>query len=339
MKIKTLTLALLSLGTCTAALAEYKVVGHFAIGGEGGYDYLRVDPSTRRLLVSHATKVEVLDVDSGKILGEISPTPGVHGIAFAPEFNHGFITNGRDNSVTLFDLKTLQPIAVIKSTGQRPDALDYDPDTKQVYICNHGSGNLTVLDADKGAVNATVELGGALEEVVFDGRGHLFVNSEDRNAIHYVDTKTLKLLATWPLAPGESPTGLAIDREHHRLFAAGGNKLVVVNSDTGAVLTTVPIGEGPDGVSFEPATCTIFVPTKDGQLTIIHEEAPDRYTVRQNLSTAPGCRTISIDLKTGRVFMPTAKFTPAPPTTPGTPGAPTRPVITPGTFEVMVVGP
>jgi DNA-binding beta-propeller fold protein YncE len=336
MKIKALCLALLSLGTCAAAFAEYKVISRFAIGGEGGYDYLRVDPSARRLFVSHGTKVEVLDVDSGKKLGEITPTPGVHGIAFAPEFNHGFITNGLDNSVTMFDLKTLQPAAVIKVTGKRPDALDYDPDTKQVFVCNHGSGNLTVLAAEKGTVNASLELGGALEELAFDGRGHLFVNSEDHNAIHYVDTKTLKLLATWPLAPGESPTGLAIDREHHRLFAACGNKLVVVNSDTGAVITTVPVGESPDGAAFAPATGLIFVPAKEGRLTIIHEDAPDSYTVRQNLSTAPGCRTIAIDLKTGRVFMPTGKFTPVPS---AAAGGLIRQMVTPGTFEVIVVGP
>jgi DNA-binding beta-propeller fold protein YncE len=335
MNTRNLCLALLGLGTCTAAFAEYKIVSHFPIGGEGGYDYLRVDPSARRLFVSHGTKVEVLDVDSGKKLGEIAPTPGVHGIAFAPEFNHGFITSGLDNSVTRFDLKTLKPIDVVKVTGKRPDALDYDSDTKQVFVCNHGSGNITVLDADKGIVKATIELGGALEEVVFDGRGHLFVNSEDRNAIHYVDTKTLKLIATWPLAPGEGPTGLAIDREHHRLFAACGNQLVVVNSDTGAVVTTVPVGEDPDGATFAPATGTIFVPTKDGQLTIIHEDSPDSYTVLQKLPTPHGCRTIAIDLKTGRVFMPTGKFTPVPS---AAAGGLIRQMVTPGTFEVVVVG-
>jgi YVTN family beta-propeller protein len=336
MKIKSLSLVLLGLGTCTAAFAEYKIVSHFAIGGEGGYDYLRVDPSARRLFVSHGNKVEVLDVDSGKIIGEIAPTPGVHGIAFAPEFSHGFITNGGDSTVTLFDLKTLKPIETIKVTGKRPDALDYDPDTKQVFVCNHGSGNITVLDADKGAVKATIELGGALEELAFDGRGHLFVNSEDRNAIHYVDTHTLKLLATWPLAPNEGPTGLTIDREHHRLFAACGNKLVVVNSDTGAIVTTVPVGEDPDGATFEPATGRIFVPTRDGQLTIIHEDSPDKYTVEQNLPTQHGCRTIALDQKTGRVFLPTGKFTPA---QASTTGGPAREKLIPGTFEVLVVGP
>jgi len=336
MKILKSCLALISLGACTAAFAEYKIVNHFAIGGEGGYDYLRVDPSARHLFVSHGTKVEVLDVDSGKILGEIAPTPGVHGIAFAPEFDHGFITNGGDNTVTLFDLKTLKPIETVKVTGKRPDALDYDPDTKQVFVCNHGSGNITVLDADKGAVKATIEVGGALEELAFDGRGHLFVNAEDRNAIHYVDTHTLKLLATWPLAPNESPTGLTVDREHHRLFAACGNKLVVVNSDTGAIIATAPVGEDPDGVAFEPATNRIFVPTKDGQLTIIHEDSPDKYTVEQILSTQHGCRTIALDQKTGRVFLPTGKFTPAPATTTG---GPAREKLTPGTFEVLVVGP
>jgi len=336
MKIKSPCLALLALSTGGAALAQYKVVSRYAIGGEGGYDYLRVDPSARRLFVSHGTKVEVLDVDSGNKLGEISPTPGVHGIAFAPDFNHGFITNGLENTVTVFDLKTLKPITNIKVTGKRPDALDYDPATKQVFVCNHGSGNITVLDADQGTVKATIELGGALEEVVFDGRGHLFVNSEDRNTIHYVDTTTLKLLATWPLAPGESPTGLAIDREHHRLFAACEDKVIVVNSDDGAVVATVPIGDGPDGAVFEPATARIFVPTRDGRLTVIHEETPDHYSVQQTLPTQVGCRTIAIDLKTGRVFMPTGEFTPVPS---AAPGGLTRQMVTPGTFEILVVGP
>jgi DNA-binding beta-propeller fold protein YncE len=335
MRLKCLCLALLSLGTCTAAFAEYKIVNRFAIGGEGGYDYLRVDPSARRLFVSHGTKVEVLDADSGKKLGEIAPTPGVHGIAFAPEFNHGFISNGGDNTVTLFDLKTLKPIEIIKVTGKRPDALDYDADTKQIFVCNHGSGNITVLDADKGTVKATIELGGALEEVVFDGRGHLFVNAEDKNAIHAVDTKSLKQISTWSIAPAEGPTGLAIDREHHRLFAAAGDKLVVLNSDTGAVISTLPTGEDPDGATFEPATGNIFVPTKDGKLTIIHEDSPDKYSVIQTLSTQHGCRTIALDQKTGRVFMPTGIFTPVPTTIPG---GPVREKLTPGTFEVIVVG-
>ena len=336
MKIKTLCLALmLGLGTCAVASTSHKIVGHFPIGGEGGYDYLRVDPSARRLFVSHGTKVEVLDVDSGKKLGEIAPTPGVHGIAFAPEFSHGFATNGIANSVTVFDLKSLKPIDVVRVTGKRPDALDYDSDTKQVFVCNHASGNLTVLDADKGTVKTTIELGGALEELAFDGRGHLFVNSEDRNAIHYVDTKTSKLLATWPLAPAEGPTGLTIDRDHHRLFAACSNQLVVVNSDTGAVIATVPVGENPDGVAFEPATGMIFVPAREGRLTIIHEDSPDKYTVQQNLPTPPGCRTIAIDQQTGRVFMSTGKFTQVPS---AAAGGLIRQMVTPGTFEVIVVG-
>ena len=335
MKTPNLCLVLLGLGACSAAFAEYRIVSHFAIGGDGGYDYLRVDPTARRLFVSHGTKVEVLDVDSGKKLAVIAPTPGVHGIAFAPEFNHGFITNGGDGSVTMFDLKTLQPVAVIKSTGSRPDALDYDADTKQLFVCNHGSGNITVMDADKGTVKATLELGGALEEVTFDGRGRLFVNAEDRNVIYAVDTRSLKLIATWPVAPGEGPTGLAIDREHHRLFSAAGNKLVVINSDTGAVVAAVPIGEDPDGATFEPATGMVFAPTKDGQLTIIHEDGPDKYSVVQTLATQHGCRTITLDQKTGRVFMPTGKFTPIPSTTQG---GPAREKLTPESFEVLVVG-
>ena len=334
--LRPLALALLALAAGLSASADYRIVGHFPIGGEGGYDYLRVDPTARRLFVAHGTRVEVLDADSGKILGGIAPANGVHGIAFAPESGHGFTSNGIYNTITMFDLRTLAPLAVIPSAGQRPDALDYDAGMKLVFVCNHTSGNVTAIDAASGRVAGTIALGGTLEEIVFDGRGRLFVNAEDRSTIQVAETRTLQTVASWPLAPGESPTGLAIDREHHRLFAACGNKLLVVlDSDSGRVVATVPIGTGPDGVAFDAPRGRIFVPARDGHLAIIREQSPDHYAVLQNLTTLPGCRTIAFDARTGRLFLPTGKFVPAPATTPG---GPVRQKLAPGTFEVLVVG-
>jgi DNA-binding beta-propeller fold protein YncE len=330
--LKTSSLLLAFLCATATALADYHVLTQFKIGGEGGYDYIRVDSAARRLYVSHATRVEVLDADTGKKLGEIAPANGVHGIAVASEFNHGFITNGKDNTVTMFDLKTMQPLKVIPLNGKKPDAIVYDSDTKQVFVCN--GGILAVIDAAAGELKTDVKVGGSLEEVVFDGRGRLFVNAEDKSAIHVVDTHALKLLDTWPVAPGEGPTGLAIDRAHHRLFSVCGNgKFIVLDSDSGSLITVLPISEDPDGATFEPATGRAFASTKGGTLTIVQEESPNKFSVRQNLPTQLGARTLTLDEKTGRIFLPTAGFGPLP-----TDGSSHRRPIIPGTFTVLVVG-
>ena len=336
-KLKALCLTLLGVASSTLLQAQYRITERYPIGGTGGYDYLRVDPEARRIYVSHDQKTEVLDADSGRKLAEITPGNIVRGIAFAPEFNHGFVSNAGDATILMFDLKTGKSLATIKSGGTRPDALDYDPGTKRLYVCNHVSGSLTVINAKDGAVVATIELGGTLEELAFDGRGRAFVNAEDLSLIHVVDLATLKKLASWPLAPGDGPTGLAIDAENHRLFAAcGNNKLVVVNSDTGAIVADLPIGLDADGAAFDPKVRRIFAPTKDGKLTIIQEETADKYSVLQSLATQYGARTIALDRKTGRVFLPTGKFEPAPPTTPG---GPAKERLTSGSFELLVVGP
>ncbi|HSY53057.1 MAG TPA: YncE family protein [Opitutaceae bacterium] len=330
--LKNSSLLLAFLCASATALADYHVLTQYKIGGEGGYDYIRVDSAARRLYVSHATRVEVLDADTGKKLGEIAPTNGVHGIAVATEFNHGFTSNGKDNAVTMFDLKTLQTLKVIPLNGKKPDAIVYDADTKQVFVCN--GGILAVIDAATGELKTDVKVGGSLEELVFDGSGRLFVNAEDQSVIHVVDTHALKLIATWPIAPGEGPTGLAIDRAHHRLFSACGNgKFVVLDSDTGAIVTTLPISEDPDGATFEPATGRAFASTKGGTLTVVQEESPDKFSVLQNVTTLPGARTLSLDEKTGEIFLPTAKFGPVP-----TDGSSRRAPILPGTFMVLVVG-
>ncbi|MDE3084128.1 MAG: YncE family protein [Verrucomicrobiota bacterium] len=332
--LKNLCLVSALLGTGIAAHADYRVLTQFKIGGEGGYDYIRVDSAAHRLYVSHGTRVEVLDADTGKKLGEIAPTNGVHGIAIAPEFNHGFVSNGRDNTVTMFDLKTLRRLKVIPTGGKSPDALGYDHDTKQLFVCNHHSGSLSVIDADTAAVKGTIDVGGALEELVFDDRGHLFVNAEDRSIIHVIDTHALKLMGTWSVAPGEGPTGLAIDRAHHRLFSACGNqKFIVLDSDTGHVLTTLPIGEDPDGATFDPATGRAFASCRDGTLAVVQEKSPDEFKVLQNVSTQYGARTLTLDEKTGRIFLPTAEFGPVP----ANGSSHHRPIL-PGTFKVLVVG-
>jgi DNA-binding beta-propeller fold protein YncE len=331
--LKTSSLLLAFLCASATALADYRVVTQFKIGGEGGYDMLCVDSAARRLYVSHATRVEVLDADTGKIVGEVAPGNGVHGIAVAAEFNHGFISNGKDSTVTMFDLKTLQVLKVIPSKGKKPDALDYDPETKQVFVCN-GSGSLDVIDPAAGEVKSNLELGGGLEQLVFDGQGHVFVNVENKSVIYAIDTHALKLTATWPIAPGEGPTGLAIDREHHRLFSACGNgNFIVLDSDTGKIIAALPIGRDPDGAEFESATSRAFASCRGGTLAVVQEESPDKFSAVQNVTTQLGARTIALDEKTGRLFLPTAKFGPMP-----TDGSSRRPPIIPGTFTVLVVG-
>ena len=328
-------IGLLGLILCGAPLAwaqasgPLRVVTRYEIGGEGGYDYLRFDDVGRRLYVAHGRQVDVLDGDTGQRVGAIAPTNGVHGIALAPEFNHGFTTNGLDRSVTMFDLRTLATLKVIKYTGVKPDAIEYDAERKEVFVANGDpkqGGDLTLIDAATGAITATIDLGGKLEGMAWDA-GRLFVAAEDRSLVHVVDARTLKLLADWPLAPGEEPTGVAVDRRRHRLFfACGNNKLVVLDSLTGKVLATPPIGNGPDGAVFDPATGRVFVSNREGTLTVLRALYDDAYEVEQTVLTEPGARTIALDARTHRVFLPTGKFEPGS-------RAPA-----PGSFHVLVVG-
>jgi DNA-binding beta-propeller fold protein YncE len=330
--LKTSSLLLAFFCAGATALADYRVLTQFKIGGVGGYDYIRVDSTSRRLYVSHGMRIEVLDADTGNKLGEIAPTNGVHGIAIAAEFNHGFTSNGKDNTVTMVDLATLQALKVISLHGKKPDAIVYDSETKQVFVCN--GGILAVIDAATGELKTDIKVGGSLEEMAFDGQGRVFVNVEDKSVIHVVDTHALKLIATWPIAPGEGPTGLAIDRAHHRLFSACGNgKLIVLDSDTGAVIANLPIGEDPDGAVFEPATGRAFASSRGGTLTVVQEESPGKFSVLQTVPTQFGARTLTLDEKTGRIFLPTARFGPVP-----TDGSSHHPPILPGTFTVLVVG-
>jgi YVTN family beta-propeller protein len=320
-----------------APAVDYHIVARYPIGGTGGYDYLRVDPVARRLYIAHEKRIEVLDADSGKKVGEIGPTTRAHGIAISPDTGHGFVTSGIDDQITMFDVKTLAPLKTFKSSGSNPDAIEYDPESKRIFVGNHGGGDVTVIDPASGDIIATIKLEGKLEGIGFDGRGQGFVIAEHKSAVHVFDTRALKPKATWSLAPGEGGTGLGVDAAHHRLFAAcANNKVVVLDSDTGKVIATPLIGDDPDGLVFEVKTGRIFSSNVDGTLTVIQEESPDKFTVLQNVKTSPGCKTITLDEKTGRVITCAPQFGPKPAPVKGGPKA--KAPVLPGTFEAIVVG-
>jgi len=333
------TLALLgAFGALSAFAADYSVVARYPIGGDNSsYDYLRVDPVARRIYVAHQKRFEVLDADSGKKIGEIAPAQRAHGVALSTETGHGFASSGVDDVVTMFDLKTLATIKVIKSTGSNPDAIEYDPETKRIYAANHGSGGITVIDPATGDVVATIPVEGKLEGIVFDGRGQGYVNVEDKSSVAVFDTHTFKAKAVWSSAPGEGGTGLGIDAAHHRIFSAcANNKVVVFNTDTGKVVATPASGEDPDGLVFDPKSGNIFTSNPDGTMTVIHEDSPDKYSAAQTVKTAVGCKTIALDEKTGRLVTCAPQYGPKPPPVKG--GAAPRAPIIAGTFEVYVIG-
>lgn len=330
---------LIAVVSAQAAATEYKIIARYPVAGDlGGFDYLRVDSDARRLYIAREKRVDVLDVDSGKKVGEVGPTVRAHGVAVAPETGHGFATSGIDDQILMFDLKTFATLKLLKSTGSNPDAIEYDAGSKRVYVANHGSGDVTVIDPASGEIVGTVKFGeGKLEGLAFDGRGHGFVNAEDKSSVFVFDLKTLESVAKWPFAPGEGGTGLACDAAHHRLFVAcDNNKAMVIDSDSGKVIASPAIGNGPDGLAFEAATGRIFTSNGEGTVTIIQEESADKYTVLQNVDTKRGCRTIALDEKTGRVFTCAPDFGPAPAPVKG--GPRTRPPVLPGTFEAIGIG-
>ena len=324
---------------CTLAMrAEFKVVARYKIGGDtSSYDYLRVDPVARRIYVAHEKKFEVLDADTGKKVGEIGPVTRAHGVAISSETNHGFATSGIDDQIIMFDLKTLAHLKQFKSSGSNPDAIEFDPQTKRIYVGNHGGGGITVIDPASGDIVATIPIEGKLEAITFDGRGQGYVNVEDKSSVAVFDTRTLKQKALWSAAPGEGGTGLDIDAANHRLFSAcANNKVVVLDSDTGKVIATPASGEDPDGLVFDPKSGNIFTSNPDGTISIIHEDSPNKFTSLPAVATAIGAKTIALDAKTGRVVTCAPKFGPKPPPVKG--GAkPKAPILT-GTFEVIVVG-
>jgi len=317
------------------AAGGYRMIAQFPIGGnDAGYDYLRVDAPTRRVFVAHLNRVEVLNADTGAKLGEISGMHGVHGIEIIPELGKGYTSNGLDRTVTVFDRSTLEVRKVVRYTGVKPDAIQYDPDSRRLYVVNGGaSGDVTVIDPASDSIVDTLELGGAkLEQIGFDGRGRAFVNDEGQSVIHVFDTHRLQPAGTWTLGGCEEPTGMAVDRAHHRVFAACGNqKLAVLDSDDGHVVATPAIGSDPDGAVFEPKTQRIFTSNREGTLSVLREASPDRYEALQTLATQPGARTLALDETTGRIYLPTAR-------TGKVPAAGGAAPILPETFVLLVAG-
>jgi DNA-binding beta-propeller fold protein YncE len=315
---------------------DYKVVGRYPIGGTGGFDYIAIDSSTRRLYVSHATQVEVLDADSGKIVGTIPDTPGVHGAAIASPFKHGFTSNGRENKVSMFDSTTLALIKKI-DVGKGPDGIYYEPKTKRVFTNNHGSHDITAIDAATGEVVGTVQAKGDGESAIIGVDGLIYVNIEDTAEVIAFDPKSLEVKKRFPIGVAKVPTGLAYDAKTKRLFIGCRNqpKMVVMDATNGKIINSFPIGAGVDFAGFDPDAHLIFFSCSDGTLSIYREKSADVYEDAGALKTQPSARTMAFDPKTKKIFLPAAEYTEGPPAQPG--GRPTRSQ-KPGSFVVLVVG-
>jgi len=306
----------------------FKVTKTFKIGSPGGWDYIAVGPDGK-IYVSHGTQVNILDQKTGDSVGVIPNTTGVHGIAFNEALGKGYTSNGRLNTVTVFDLKTTQVLKQIP-TGQNPDAIMYDPYSKKVITCNGRSKDLTVIDAATEQVVATIPLDGKPETAVSDEAGKIYINIEDKNQISVVDISNNKVMANWPIAPGDGPTGLAIDTRTKRLFAGCDKQLIVVDATSGKVIDKLPIGDGCDGVAFDGGLKYVFASCGEGKLTIIKENSPSSFTVIDNVPTKRSARTIAVDEKTHEAYLPAAEVAPA--------AAGERPKMIPGTFQVLVAG-
>jgi DNA-binding beta-propeller fold protein YncE len=331
-----LCLALPIAGPARAQTSGYHVAKRIAVGGEGGWDYLTVDAAARRLYVSHATHVVVVDLAGDTVVGDIANTPGVHGIAIAPDLGRGFVSSGRDSSVTIFDLRTLAVISRVNVGARNPDAIVYEPVSHRVFTMNGGTANATAVDAATGATVGMVALNGRPEFAVADGQGKIFLNLEDSSAVVALDARTLQVTGRWPLAPCEEPSGLAMDREHRRLFSVCSNRMMaVLDANTGRVITTLPTGGGTDGAAFDPGTGLAFSSNGEGTLTVVREESPDRFTVLDNVQTQRSARTVGLDERTHRLYLSAAELGPAPAPTPQQPRP--RPPIVPGSFVVLVV--
>ena len=313
----------------------YKVVGRYPIPGVGGFDYVLLDGPSRRLYVSHATQVDVLDADSGKLVGTITDTPGVHGVAIASAFKHGFTSNGRENKVSMFDPATLQLIKKI-DVGKGPDGIYYEPKTKRVFTNNHGSHDITAIDAATGEVVGTVQAKGDGEQAIIGEDGLIYVNSEDTAEVVVFDPKSLEVKNRFPIGVAKTPTGLAYDAKTKRLFIGCREepKMVVMDAVTGKVINSFPIARGVDYAGFDPSAGLIFFSCGAGTLSIYHEKSADVYEDAGGVTTQPSAKTMAFDPKTKKIFLPAAEYLETPATEPGR--RPTRSV-KPGTFAVLVV--
>ncbi|PYV45378.1 MAG: YVTN family beta-propeller domain-containing protein [Acidobacteria bacterium] len=304
--------------------AGYHLLAKYPAPGDDGWDYLTMDSPNRRLFISHGTKVDVMDADQGRVIGEIAGTRGVHGIALAPQFNRGFISCGQANEAVIFDMKTLAIVNRVP-VGKKPDAIIFDPLTKRVIVNNGDSNNSTIINPADGKVTGTIDLEGAPEFAAADGKGKIFINLEDKNETVKVDPIALKVEARWSLKPCETPTALAMDTATRRLFIGGRNKMMaVLNADTGAIVATLPIGERVDAAVYEPSTHLIFFSNGDGTVDIFHQDSPDHYSTVSKLTTEAGAKTMAFDPQTHRIFLSVAQREGR--------------TIKPGTFHVLVYG-
>jgi DNA-binding beta-propeller fold protein YncE len=336
-----LTATLFAAGYSLGAENPYHLLATIKVGGEGAWDYASVDAAARRLYVTHGAKIVVIDIDKDAVVGEIADTPGVHGFAIAPELGLGFSSNGMENKSSIVDLKTLQTKMKV-DTGANPDAILYDPGQKEVYAFNGRGKSATVFEAESGKVITTIPLPGKPEFAQVDVKaGRIYNNIEDKNEVIVIDTKTHTVVATWPIAPGEGASGMAIDLVNHRLFLGAENLMVMMDSTSGKVITTIPIGPGVDANTYDAATKLAFASCGgDGTVTIAHEDSSDKLTVVQVLQTARGARTMTLDPKTHKIYLAAAEYeTPA-----ASPGQPPvgqklpRPKMVPDSFRVLVFG-
>lgn len=314
--------------------AHYKVIDKIKLDGDGGWDYLIADELTGRLFISHGTMVQVIDTKTKKLLGVIPDTKGVHGIAIAHELNKGFISNGKDTSVTVFDLKTLKTLNKVKITGLNPDAILYDKFSGKVFVYNGRSKNATVLDAKTDKIIETIPLEGKPEFSVTDEKGKIYVNIEDKNLLTVINATTLKVEQNWPITGGEEPTGLALDNKTHRLFTVCGNKvMIVMDALTGKVIATLPIGDGCDGVAFEPSTNRAYSSNGEGTITVVQEENENNFKVIETIQTQKGARTICINPKTHHIYLATGDYEAPPAATKENPHP--RPQAKAGSFVIL----
>jgi YVTN family beta-propeller protein len=333
-KVMSAALLIAAAATVLFSANEYRIIKEIKLGGEGSWDYATIDSDARRLYVSHNTHTVVVDPDTGKVVGDIPDTQGVHGIAIAADANRGFTSNGRTNNVTIFDRNTLKVIGQVK-TGENPDGIVYEPTSGRVFTFNGRSKDSTVINAKSGAVESTIALGGKPEFPVADGKGYVFANIEDTSEIVQIDAKKMAVTKRYSIKPCDSPSGLAIDTKNRRLFSVcDGNIMVVSDPDAGKVIATPPIGQGPDGAAFDPTTGTAFSSNGDGTLTAVREVG-GKWQAVETLATRKGARTITFDEKTHNLYLPAADL--GPPAA-GTQSARPRPTIIPDTFKILVVG-
>jgi DNA-binding beta-propeller fold protein YncE len=325
-----LSIALMMSSTCLLAQSNYKAGNKIHVEGDGGWDYLNVDEVNGRIFVSHGTVAQAIDIKTGKLVGTIPNTIGIHGIAIANDLNKGFTSNGRDSSVTIFNLKTFEVITKINVTGRNPDAILYDPFSHKVFTFNGGGNNSTVIDANENKVIGTIALDGKPEFPVTDGKGKIYVNIEDKSVINVINSVTLRVEKHWPIAPGEEPSGLALDNQTHRLFSVCANKfMVVTDAETGKIITTLPIGDRCDGVAFDPEKKRAYASNGEGSITVVQEDNGNSFKVLETVPSQPGAKTIAIDKTSHHLYLTTAEYETAPSATNR------RPPVKPNSFVIL----